>query len=120
MLEIALEICHCPSGIKDDALLVPKEEAVASKEKLRDSILYGFNVSDGRLDWRKSVYSINEHRVVGEAEDILEETIISWMKWFQELTTMYSSANVWNMDESDCFFNLLPNKGHRTKTVDFY
>ena len=33
------------------------------------------------------------------------------MEIIQELTEGYSSENIWNMDESGCFFKALPDKG---------
>ena len=40
-----------------------------------------------------------------------EETVSSWIERLQELTEGYSSENIWNMDESGCFFKALPNAG---------
>ena len=44
-----------------------------------------FHASDGWLDTWKSVYAIKERRIVGEAGDVAEEKIISWMERIQEL-----------------------------------
>ena len=35
----------------------------------------------------------------------------SWIERLQELTEGYSSENIWNMDESGCFFKALPDAG---------
>ena len=88
-----------------------KEEAMAIKESLQDSSIDQFRASDGWLDTWKSAYAIKERRIVGEAGDVAEETITSWMEIIQELTEGYSSENIWNMDESGCFFKALPDKG---------
>ena len=35
----------------------------------------------------------------------------SWIERLQELKEGYSSENIWNMDESGCFFKALPDAG---------
>ena len=44
---------------------------------------------------------MKERWIVGEARDVEEQTITSWMVKIQELTKVYSSENIWNMDKSD-------------------
>ena len=97
-------------GIRDAVLQIfiqngpkLKEETMAIKESLQDSSLDQF-ASDGSLDTWKSAYTIKESRLVGVAEDVAEETITSCMERIQELSEVYSSENIWNMDESGCFF----------------
>ena len=68
-----------------------KEEAMAIKESLQDSSLDQFRASNGWLDTWKSAYAIQERRIVGEAGDVVEETITSWMERIRELTEGYSS-----------------------------
>ena len=74
-----------------------KEEAMAIKESLQNSSLEQFRASDGWLDTWKSAYAIKEHRIVGEAGDVAEETITCWMERIQELTEGYSSENICNL-----------------------
>ena len=40
-----------------------------------------------------------------------EQTVSSWIGRQQELTVGYSLENIWNMDESRCFFKALPDVG---------
>ena len=87
-----------------------KKEAKAMKERLQDCSLGGFSASDGWLDGWKTAYAIKERRIVDETGDVSKETIISWMEWLQELTSSYSSKNIWNMGESGWFFKALPDK----------
>ena len=49
-----------------------------------------------------------ECRIVGEAGDVAEETITSWMERIVELTEGYKLEDIWNMDETGCFFKALP------------
>ena len=81
-----------------------KEEAKAIKEQLRSSDFDDFRASDGCLDRWKTTYSVKERRVVGEAGDVSTETVTSWMERINELIESYSLENIWNMDESGCFF----------------
>ena len=83
-----------------------KEEAMVIKESLQDSSLDQFRASDGWLHTWKSAFVIKERRIVGEAVDAAEETVTSWIERIQELTEGYFSENIWNLDESGCFFFL--------------
>ena len=40
-----------------------------------------------------------------------EKTVSSWIERLQELTEGYSLENIWNMDESGCFFKPFPDAG---------
>ena len=66
-----------------------KEEAMVIKESLQGSSLNQFCPSDGWLDTWKSACAIKERRIAGEAGDVAEETITSWMERIQELTEGY-------------------------------
>ena len=80
-----------------------KEEVMAIKESLKHSRLDQFRASDGWLDTQKSAYAIKELQIVGEAGDVAEETVTSWMERIQKSTEGYSSENIWNMDKSVFF-----------------
>ena len=100
----------CASNIFPNGVMI-KEEAMLVKERLQNSDYDGFNASDGWLDGWKTSYAIKERRIVGEAGDVSEETITSWMERIIELTEGYELEDIWNMDESGCFFKALPEKG---------
>ena len=68
-----------------------KDEAMVIKESLQNGSLDQFRASDGWLDTWKSAYTIKKRRIVGEAGDVAEETITSWMERIQELSKGYSS-----------------------------
>ena len=55
------------------------------------------------LDGWKTSYAIKECWIVGDAGNVSER--------LQELTTAYASENICNMDDSDCFFKVLGDKG---------
>ena len=81
------------------------------KIKLQNSDLDGFVASDGWFEKWKATYAIKEKRIVGEGGDVPEETVSSWIERLQELTEGYSLENIWNMNESCCFFKALPDAG---------
>ena len=87
-----------------------KEKAMVIKENLQDSSLDQFRASDRRLYTWKSAFAIKERRIVGEAADVAEETVTSWMERIQELTEVYLSENIWNMDESVVFLSICMTK----------
>ena len=57
-----------------------KDEAMVIKESLQDGSLDQFHASDEWLDTWKSAYAIKKRWIVGEAGDVAEETITSWME----------------------------------------
>ena len=81
------------------------------KNQLQNSDLDGFVASDGWLEKWKAAYAIKEKRFIGEGGDVPEETVPSWIERLQELSEGYSLENIWNMDESSCFFITLPDAG---------
>ena len=100
----------CGSNIYPNGTLL-KEEAMAIKGQLQNSDFDDFKASDGWLDRWKSTYSIRECRIVGEAGDVPLVTVTSWMERINELIEGYPLENIWNMDESGCFFKALPDVG---------
>ena len=100
----------CASNIYPNGVML-KEEVMAIKEQLQNSNFDDFSASDGWLDYWKTIYFVNKRRIVCEAGDVSTETVTSWMEKIKELIEGYSLENIWNMDESDCFFKALPDKG---------
>ena len=90
----------CSSNFYPNGLLL-KEEAMEIKI---NSKIVALMV----LLLQKATYAVKEKRIVGEGGDVPEETVLSWIERLQELTEGYSLENIWNMDESGCFFKALP------------
>ena len=101
--------CSASNIYPNGAML--KKEAMAIKEQLKSSDFDDFRASDGWLDRWKTTYFVKERRIVGEAGDVSTETVTSWMERINELIEGYYLENIWNMDESGCFFKALPDKG---------
>ena len=101
----------CASNIYPNGVM-PKEKTIVIKEQLQNSDFDDFNASDVWLDCWKIPYSVKKCRIVGEAGDVSTspETVTSWMERINELIEGYSLGNIWNMDESGCFFKALTGK----------
>ena len=84
-----------------------QEEATLIAEKLEIS---DFVASNGWLEKFKQKYSICNKTVAGEAGDVSKETMESWNERAREITTGWNARDVWNMDETGCFWRGLPEK----------
>ena len=54
-------------------------------------------------------------KINGEAGDVRGETVHSWMERLPELLQGYSSRDIWNLDETACFWKALPDHGFGKK-----
>ena len=68
-------------------------------------------VSEGWLQKWELSYGIRERQISGESLDVSEVTVGSWIERLRELCKGYHLKDIWNMDESGCFFKALPSKG---------
>ena len=59
----------------------------------------------------ENIDGIREKRVNGEAGEVLGETVNAWMESLCDLTKDYFLVDIWNKDETGCFFKALPGKG---------
>ena len=48
--------------------------------------------------------------VAGEAGEVSKKTMESWNERAREITTGWNARDVWNMDETGCFWRGLPEK----------
>ena len=88
-----------------------KEETTNIKQSLSLPELDDFDASEGWLDKWKLSYGIKEKQISGESLGISESTVEPWMERIKEFCKGYEQRDIWNMDESDCFFKALPAKG---------
>ena len=68
---------------------VLKKEAMLIKERLNKDELATFTESNGWLEKFKQIYGLRGTRVTGEADNIPEMTIQSWIERLSELTSGY-------------------------------
>jgi hypothetical protein len=48
--------------------------------------------------------------VIGEAGSVSHATVAGWYERMKELTRGYKKEDIWNVNESGCFFKALPDK----------
>lgn len=88
-----------------------REEATEIAKKLNKPAEYdGFKASSGWLECWKSNYGIKQRTFEGESGQVETETVESWMERLRELCKGYKPEDIWNEDETGCFFRALPDK----------
>ena len=76
-----------------------KEEPILIKGRLNKGELTTFTASNGWLEKFKKTYGVRDTRITGEADDITQMAIQSWIERLPELTSGYELRNIWNRDE---------------------
>ena len=94
-----------------------KEKAMEIKKCLDNVEFKNFSASNGWLEKWKISYGVRERKVNGEVGEVTEYTVSAWMERLVELTRGYEPADIWNMDETGCFFKALPEKGLPEKKI---
>ena len=74
-----------------------------------------FKASNGWLDLWKKRYDIRKIKICGESADVSGETVESWRERMPEILQGYSAENIWNLDETGCFWRALPEHGFGKK-----
>ena len=70
-----------------------------------------FKASNGWLDRWKKRHNIKQMTVSGESGDVSGATIDSWKERLPHIIEGYSAEDIWNIDETGCFWRALPDKG---------
>ena len=90
-----------------------KEKALQIAKQLND---LSFTASNGWLESWKKKHNIRQVTVSGECGDVRGETVSSWKERIPEIVTGYTPSNIWNLDETGCFWRALPEKGFGEKS----
>lgn len=69
-----------------------------------------FKASNGWLDSFKKRHNIKQMAVSGECADVADDTVAAWVERMKYIMNGYEPQNVWNTDETGCFYRTLPNK----------
>ncbi len=77
-----------------------------------------FKASNGWLDKWKRRYGIRQVTVSGESGDVSDLTVESWKERLPELVRGYKAEDIWNLDETGCFWKALPDKGFGRKKTE--
>ena len=70
-----------------------------------------FKASSGCLTRFKKRHILLQHKVCGQSADVPEATVESWKECLESITSRYEMQNIWNMDETGCFYRAFPDKG---------
>ena len=89
-----------PSNIPVSGTML-QEEAFIIAEKLH---VDGFVAFNGWLEMFKNAHNISTMTVAGEDADVSPQTLASQKGRSKELIKGWKPENVWNMDETGCFW----------------
>ena len=85
------------------------------KEIANQMDVHEFKGSNGWLEKWKLLYNILQMTICGESGDVSGDTVTSWQQHLPEIFSGYSKAEIWNLDETGCFWKALPTKGFAQK-----
>lgn len=74
-----------------------------------------FKASNGWLDRWKKRYNIRHVKINGESGEVSGLTVESWKERLPELLHDFASRDIWNIDETGCFWKTLPDHGFARK-----
>ena len=71
----------------------------------------GLKASEGWLNKWKLSHGMKERHFSGESLRFSETTVESWIERIKEFCKGHDQRDIWNMNESGCFFKALSAKG---------
>ena len=90
----------------DGKILMEKATDIANKLGVDT-----FKASNGWLTRWKQRHNIKQRTVSGESGDVSSETVESWLERVPSIVEGYEARDIWNTDETGCFWRALPDKG---------
>ena len=84
-----------------------REKACMIAEKMGH---HKFKASNGWLEKFKVLHNLKQFAVSGEAADVSEEMVESWKERMKVFMEGYKADDIWNEDETGCFYRALPDK----------
>ncbi len=97
----------------DGSLLKEKALQIATQLDRPDD---SFTASNGWFESWKKKHNIKQVTISGESGNVSGETILSWKERIPEIVGGYAPSDIWNLDETGCFWRALPEKGFGKKT----
>ena len=98
--------------------LMIQEETTEIATKLKMPGFADFKASNGWLGSWKDRYRIKQRAVEGKSGQVRPETVKSWMEWVRKLCKGYKPEDIWNQDETGCFFRASPRKASQRKEAN--
>ena len=90
----------------DGRILCEKAKEIADQLGVTD-----FKATNGWLDRWKKRRNIKQMKVSGESGDVSGATVQSWKERLPHILEGYNACDIWNLDETGCFWRTLPDKG---------
>ena len=90
----------------DGPTLCEKAREIAKRLELSN-----LKASNGWLEKWKARHNIKKMIISGESGEVSGKTVESWKNCLPEIVEGYKAEDIWNMDESGCFWKALPDKG---------
>ncbi|XP_068670968.1 tigger transposable element-derived protein 6-like [Montipora foliosa] len=103
----------CGNGIPERASNIPVDDPILVEQARFIAERFGedtFKGTSGWLETWKKRHNIGQMSIAGEEGDVSPVTIDSWNERVKELTKGYSPRDVWNEDETGCFWKAMPEK----------
>ena len=100
--------------ITDTYYIHPMDPQLCEKAKEMPDFLrvHNFRASKGWLDRCKKRYNVKKMKIIGEARNVRGEMVDSWKERLPELLQGFLSYNIWNLDETTCFWRALHDHDH--------
>ena len=74
-----------------------------------------FKGTNGWLEKWKKRHHIKRVTICGESGDVCGDTVASWKERLPEILNGYAKEDIYNLDETGCFWSALPDKGFGEK-----
>ena len=90
--------------------LVAKTKEIATHSGKPD-----FEGTSGWLSKWKKRFNVKRVTICGESGDVSGETVTSWKETLPEIVQGYEKQDIFNLDETGCFWRALPDCGFSRK-----
>lgn len=91
-------------------VLKEKARAIAEDFEIQD-----FKASDGWLSKFLNRFHLSSQAVCGESSKVNEKTSSEWLSYFETIKSKFLPEDIFNIDETGLFFNLLPERTYAVK-----